>query len=139
MRQFLWLVCGVVAICNSGCKEKELSAEQKRASALSSAGFAASLAASSHVDAARACEIAGIADMSTCSANNGTLLAEREAKVLAAMAIRRTNSYFKKCESSFPFDYCKDLIQRAIEIEYRKPIVAGDRDDHTVPVSNRDE
>lgn len=102
------------------CQKIEPTLEEKRAIATNTIGIAASLAASLHVEATRACEIAGIKEIEACALHKGTLLPEREAKSMAIISIENTKHYFEKCLADFSADYCNDLIARAIEMEQRK-------------------
>lgn len=124
----LYFIAGILAICAFavGCKQKEppTSAEKQRA-VESRNGIAASIAAAFNVDAVRACRVAGISDIEKCAKTEGTLLPEREARAMAAVSVRKTRRYFDSCIAKFSAAYCNDLIARAIEMEWRKPVTAA--------------
>lgn len=106
----------------SACQKAEPTAEEKRASATRSMGGLASVAASLHVDAMRTCKIAGVEDIERCAQVEGMLLPEREAKAVASVSLGRTKTFFERCTAEFSLEYCNDLIARAIEMEWRKPV-----------------
>jgi hypothetical protein len=109
-------------VCTAGCGEKALSPEEQRRNAESSIGMTASLVAGFHVDAERACTIAGTPRIEQCAKNWGTLLDEKAARISASMSMEQTQRYFDKCVGPFGAPYCNDLLARAIQIERRKPV-----------------
>lgn len=119
MRQLPILILSIAFLV--GCHKKTLSPEEQRHVTESSIGITASIAASLHVDAERACFIAGTEQMSDCANSLGTLVPERAAKMAATMSISRTKHFFDKCIVEFSSSYCNDLLERAIKIERRKP------------------
>jgi hypothetical protein len=75
--------------------------------------------------ASRACFVIGINNLERCAENKGTLLAEQSASISAGLALGQRDEYWKKCQSNFSEDYCKQLIDRAVNIEFRKPVTSN--------------
>jgi hypothetical protein len=103
-----------------GC-EKELTLEQKRQNAISAVGTDASITAAFLVSAVRACQVVGLNEIDRCAELEGSLLAEQTAQMQAKAAVDQRSGYWKNCLATFAEDYCKQLIQRAVAIEFRKP------------------
>jgi hypothetical protein len=99
--------------------EKELTPEQKRQEAMESVGTEASIAAAIYVSAAKTCLDVGVPAIEQCAKLKGTLLAEQSAQIKAKLSLDQTASYWKSCLSAFPREYCEQLFQRAVAIEYR--------------------
>lgn len=110
-----------------GC-EKPPTPEQTRAGAVRAIGTRASITAMMVVDATRACAVAGIEKIDACAKQDGTLMPEREAKVLAQGALRRTDAFNAECSKNFAANYCADLLTRAIAMEWRKPLETSPTD-----------
>ena len=112
-----------VALTSAGCKKEAPERDDKKSDAETIA-FSASIAASLHVDAERACTIAGVVDVEKCSAIEGHLIPEREARIAAKLSLGQTREYFNSCvyRKKFGENYCNNLIARAIAMERRRPI-----------------
>jgi hypothetical protein len=108
-----------------GC-ERPLSAEAKKEKASESIGILASFTAVALASALHSCQIVGIPDIDQCAQLKGTLLADRSAQSMASFAAEQRITYWKACQAEFSTEYCGQLIQRALAIELRKPIKAGE-------------
>ena len=113
----------LAALC-SACEKKMPSAADKRTAAIASAGIRASLTASIHVEAERTCEIVGFPSLDECAKLEGNLLTEKEAKQMADFSMSQSKKYFESCVANLSADYCNKLIERAVQIERRKPPAA---------------
>lgn len=98
-----------------------VSDEEKKARVLRAIGTDASITAAMLVSAIRSCQIVGVGEIDRCAELKGTLIADQTAQMLATVAVAQRNDYWKNCQASFDQEYCNQLIQRAIAIEYRKP------------------
>ena len=120
----LCLFAVVVGVITSACGDRPQSTSQSTPMSRDMAGTAASIAASFEVEATRACNIAGIDDITACAQQNGALLPEKEVKAVAKVALAQHKSYSERCRKSFETAYCEDLLNRAIQMEWRKPTEA---------------
>jgi hypothetical protein len=118
----LFPVAAIFAIIIGGCTDRPNPAGESKAMSRDTAGMTASIAASLEVDAKRACMIAGIDDISVCAQQDGVLLSEKQAQAVAKFAVEQRKSYNKECRESFDAAYCDDLLSRAIDMEWRKPV-----------------
>lgn len=114
----LWAALFVVAAL-TGC-DAVLSPEQKREKAIAAIGIDASVTAALYVSAARSCQVVGVNDIERCAQLKGSLIADQSAQIIASVAVEKAREYWKKCQEDFSQDYCNQLIQRALDIEYRK-------------------
>lgn len=115
----------VAGVLTSGCSDRSEPTSQDKAMSRDTVGMAASIAASFEVDATRACKIAGVDDIAACAQQSGALLPEKEAKAVAKVALAQHKSYSERCRKSFDTAYCDDLLSRAIQMEWRKPVEAS--------------
>ena len=115
----LWAALLMVAAL-TGC-DAPLSPEQKRERAIAAIGMEASLTAGMFVSAVRSCDLVGLNDIERCAQLKGSLAAEQTAQMYASMVVNQSKEYWKNCQTNFPLDYCDQLIQRAVAIEYRRP------------------
>ena len=113
------------ALMLTGC-EKPLSAEEKKQKASESIGVIASVAASFLISAARSCRVVGVPDIEQCAKIKGTLLAEQSAQIEANLAVEQRSGYWKECQAEFSAEYCGQLINRALAIELRRPMVTSE-------------
>jgi hypothetical protein len=121
MRAIIGPVAVILTFSLVACSEKHSAPKDKIRSAQESVGWSASFAASTFVEAARECQIAGIADIKICAKNKGVLLPEITAQMLASQAVAKIDDYFSECLPKFSIDYCKDLLERAKQMEWRRP------------------
>ena len=115
----LWATLLTVAAL-TGC-DAALSPEQKRERAIAVIGTDASVTAMMFVSAVRSCQVVGLNDIERCAQIKGSLIADQTAQILAKAAVDKSKEYFTKCQTDFSLDYCNQLIQRAVAIEYRTP------------------
>jgi hypothetical protein len=132
------LCMAIIAGLGAGCNRKERTAEEQIRSQEERVGLSASIAADFHVGADKECKIAGIENIEDCSKNTGTLLQEKSAKALAIASLANSKHYFDSCMKEFSAEYCNQLIARAIQIEWRKP-VSSDSVDTRVDERGREE
>lgn len=111
------LVALVVLI---GC-ENNSTPEQRHQEAVAKVGVDATITAALFVSAVRACDVVGLSDVNQCAKLGGSLAAEQSAQIIAKLSIEQTAKYWKSCQAAFSTEYCSQLIQRAVAIEYRKP------------------
>ena len=104
----------------TGC-DTTFSPEQKREKTIAAIGTDASVTAAMFVSAARSCQVVGVNDIERCVQLKSSLIADQAAQIIASVAVDKTKEYWKKCQADFSQDYCNQLIQRAVAIEYRKP------------------
>jgi hypothetical protein len=95
--------------------------EARRADIKHSVAFDASLAAKNFVKAARECRIAGIDHLKSCAENKGLLEPEITAQLYAEIALADMRSYQAKCSEHFSTKYCDQLLQKASQMEWRRP------------------
>lgn len=116
------------AICASlvilGC-EKPLSAEQKKQKAQEAIGSEASFTAAIVVSAARSCVIAGVYELEKCVQIKNPLLTDQSARTMAEFAVEQRASFWQACQAEFSSEYCGQLIQEAVDVEYKKPRAAS--------------
>jgi hypothetical protein len=110
----------LIATMIAGC-DAALSPEQKQEKARVAVGMDASVAAAIAVSATRSCQVVGVNDIELCTQLKGSLIAEQTAQMSAKMAKDKANMYWDKCKKDFSQDYCLTLLQRALDIENRKP------------------
>ena len=112
----------VLAVLLAGCAKKEVTAEQKRHKAQVSVSIDAWLAAKDHVNASQECRIAGFSPLQKCALNDGLLEPEEIAKDAASRALNSAAEYRASCAEDFSEEFCNELIDRAIRIEWRRVI-----------------
>jgi hypothetical protein len=110
-----------------GCGKEPTQVEQQGRSE-AAIGRLASNTASFLVEATKDCRIIGVDGLNACAKQNGTLVDEKFAKVEANSAIKKEGLYWERCRASFTHDYCNQLLDRAIRIEWRKPPETVDGD-----------
>ena len=115
----LWTAV-LVAAAQIGC-DAALTPAEMRAKAMAEIGKDASITAAVFVSATRSCQVVGESDIERCAQLKSSLISEQAAQVTANLAVDVTKAYWKKCQADFGQDYCNELIQRAVAIEYRKP------------------
>lgn len=112
-----WIALSIALVSLYGCE----TSEEKREKAIAAVGVDASITAAMFVSAVRTCQVVGFNDVTKCADHKGSLLAEQSAQITANVSVEKTASYWKTCLASFTNDYCNQLIQRAVAIEYRQP------------------
>ena len=79
-------------------------------------GTQASIAGMMLVSAWKSCSQIGIGDNNACSKYEGHLLQEQAAPMLAKTAAEQRDSYLKNCQRFYEFDYCRQLLERSIQL-----------------------
>jgi len=79
-------------------------------------GTQASIAGMMLVSAWKSCSQIGIGDINACSKYEGHLLQEQAAPMLAKTAAEQRDSYLKNCQRFYEFDYCRQLLERSIQL-----------------------
>jgi len=111
----------LVAACGKSQPTDLEKREARRADIKRSVAFDASLAAKNFVKASRACRIAGIDHLRSCAENKGLLEPEITAQLFAELAIAEMRSYQTKCSEHYSTKYCGQLLQKASQMEWRRP------------------
>jgi len=93
--------------------ERKALAQQKQA-----VGTEASLAASLLVSALKACRPLGL-DVSACAGHTGPLIQDQIAPAIASLAVEQQRAYDATCRKHYGSQYCRDLLTRAIGIEWQ--------------------
>jgi hypothetical protein len=95
--------------------------EARRAEIKRSVALDASHAAKNFVKASRECRIAGIDHLKSCAENKGLLEPEITAQIYAELALADMRSYQAQCSEHFSAKYCGQLLQKASQMEWRRP------------------
>lgn len=91
-------------------------AAEKLARDRDAVGTQASVAGMMLLSAWKSCSQLGIRDINACSRYEGQLLQEQAAPILAKSAVEQRDSYLKNCQRFYEFDYCKQLLERSIQL-----------------------
>lgn len=97
-------------------KDREVAQQQ----VLSSIGYQASVTAGFVLSASRLCRIIGKPNLKECSAQRGPLPEEKSAAELASMALGEHERFIELCLKQIAKDKCDSLLQRAVDIAWRK-------------------
>jgi hypothetical protein len=83
-----------------------------------SIGSSATVAGAMWASAVRSCNAVGIPNVRDCANNTGLLTQDTTAKMIADIAVQRSDDYIVQCERHFSGQYCLDLVNRAFRISY---------------------
>jgi hypothetical protein len=108
----------VMAMICVACGKESGKKQEKSEDAV---GRLASNTAAYIVQAEKDCQIISVDVLSACAEQTGTLLDEKLARREATWAMKDELRYWRDCQVSFTNDYCKQLLERALRIERRKP------------------
>lgn len=81
-----------------------------------SVGISASVTGMMILGAWKSCNRIGIADIDSCSRYEGQLIQEQAAPALARTAVENRNGYLKTCLKFFDYEYCRQLLNRAVQL-----------------------